>query len=96
MLKEQTLFGEKGRLKTNENKEDGMTYLQAVAIKSEMEFALKFKNRNPGDCKNVANKYSAAQWVHCRRLLLEKLDKERDDINEMAKIAIRLRNEDIE
>ncbi|MDR2095750.1 MAG: hypothetical protein LBP76_09575 [Treponema sp.] len=75
---------------------DGMTYLQAVAIKSEMEFALKCKNIEPEGCKNIANKYSAAQWIKCRRLILEQLDKERDDINEMAKLAIRLRGEDIE
>jgi hypothetical protein len=68
-----------------------MTYLQAVSMKQELTVALQYRELEPNEYKNVAKKYSAVQWMECRKALLEELNKEEDRITEMVKFVMLVR-----
>jgi hypothetical protein len=77
--------------KDEDGGESEMTYLQAVMMQQEMSGALKFRGQFPDKYKEVASKYSALQWMECRKALLEHLQKEEEQITDMVKLAIQTR-----
>jgi hypothetical protein len=68
-----------------------MTYPQAVLMQQEMIAALKFRALLPDEYKEVANKYSAEQWMECRKALLERLNAEKELVTDMVKFVIQVR-----
>jgi hypothetical protein len=75
--------------------EDGgrneMTYPQAALMQQEISAALKFRELLPDEYKEVAHKYTAEQWMECRKALLEHLNAEKELVTDMVKLAIQVR-----
>jgi hypothetical protein len=77
--------------KDEDGGESEMTYLQAVMMQQEMSAALKFREMLPDEYKEVASKYSALQWMECRKALLEHLEAEKELVTDMIKFVMQVK-----
>jgi hypothetical protein len=68
-----------------------MTYPQAAMMREEMIAALKYRETLPDEYKEVAIKYTAVQWMECRKAVLEHLQKEEELITDMVKFVMLVR-----
>jgi hypothetical protein len=68
-----------------------MTYFEAVSMRLEMSVTLQYRELEPDVYKEVAKKYTAEQWMECRKAILENLDKERETISDLIKLVMLVR-----
>jgi hypothetical protein len=60
-------------------------------MQQEMSAALKFREMLPDEYKEVANKYSAEQWMECRKAVLEHLNAEKELVTDMVKFVMQVK-----
>jgi hypothetical protein len=68
-----------------------MTYLKAESMRQELNVAIQYREFDPDKYKNVANKYTAADWMGCRKAILEKLHRDEENITDLIKFVMLVR-----
>jgi hypothetical protein len=68
-----------------------MTYFEAESMRQEMLVALQYREIVPEKYKKVAEKYTADQWLECRKAIIEKLDEDKIALNDLLKLVAMVR-----
>jgi hypothetical protein len=64
-----------------------MTYFEAECMRQEMIVAMKFRELNPDGPKEAAKKYTADQWLECRKAILEKMEEDKKFLDGLLELV---------
>jgi hypothetical protein len=64
-----------------------MTYFEAESMRQEMIVAIKFRELAPDGLRETAKKYTANQWLECRKAILEKMEGDKKFLYELLELV---------